>query len=77
MTTHVDIANAAAQLAELIALVKQGEEVVIEDQDHTRIRLVVAKGGKQRQFGQHEGRGWISDSFNDPLSDDFWLSGKP
>ncbi len=24
-------------------------------------------------FGLHEGQGWISDDFNDPLPDSFWF----
>jgi len=26
----------------------------------------------QRVLGLHEGMGWISDDFNDPLPDEFW-----
>ena len=33
MATHVNIADADGHLTELIALAKQGEEVVIEDED--------------------------------------------
>ena len=77
MATHISIADANGHLTELIALAKQGEEVVIEDEDRTPIKLVVAKPKKQRVFGQHEGMGWIADNFNAPLSDDFWLGGNP
>jgi antitoxin (DNA-binding transcriptional repressor) of toxin-antitoxin stability system len=77
MATHVNIADADRHLTELIALAKQGEEVVIEDEDRTPIKLVVVKPKKQRVFGQHEGRGWIADNFNDPLSEDFWFGGTP
>jgi antitoxin (DNA-binding transcriptional repressor) of toxin-antitoxin stability system len=77
MATHVSIADADGHLTELIALAKQGEEVMIEDEDRTPIKLVVAKPKKQQVFGQHEGMGWISDNFNAPLSDDFWLGGNP
>ena len=77
MATHISIADANGHLTELIALAKQGEEVVIEDEDRTPIKLVVAKPEKQRVFGQHEGMGWIADNFNAPLSDDFWLGGNP
>jgi hypothetical protein len=36
-------------------------------------RLLPVTVGKQRMPGLHEGQGWISDDFNDPLPDDFWL----
>jgi Protein of unknown function (DUF2281) len=28
---------------------------------------------KQRVLGLHQGMGWMSDDFNDPLPDEFWL----
>ncbi|MEA5597760.1 DUF2281 domain-containing protein [Rivularia sp. UHCC 0363] len=28
---------------------------------------------KRRIFGLHEGKGWISEDFNDPLPDEFWI----
>lgn len=28
---------------------------------------------KKRVFGMHEGQGWISDDFNAPLPESFWL----
>ncbi|MBW4643030.1 MAG: DUF2281 domain-containing protein [Goleter apudmare HA4340-LM2] len=28
---------------------------------------------KQRIVGLHEGMGWISDDFNEPLPDEFWM----
>ena len=28
---------------------------------------------QQRVFGLHQGMGWMSDDFNDPLTDEFWL----
>ena len=28
---------------------------------------------KQRVFGLHQGMGWMSDDFNNPLTDEFWL----
>ena len=29
---------------------------------------------KKRTLGLHEGKGWISDDFNEPLPDNFWLN---
>ena len=28
---------------------------------------------KQRVLGFHQGMGWMSDDFNDPLPDEFWM----
>ncbi|MHC5939496.1 DUF2281 domain-containing protein [Nostoc sp.] len=30
-------------------------------------------GKKRRVAGLHEGMGWISDDFNQPLPDEFWM----
>lgn len=34
---------------------------------------VAALTPKQRVFGQYRGQIWMSDDFNDPLPDEFWL----
>ncbi|GEM_PF-614283 len=31
-------------------------------------------GGKRRVAGLHRGMIWMSDDFNDPLPDEFWMS---
>ncbi|NMF82626.1 DUF2281 domain-containing protein [Nodosilinea sp. P-1105] len=36
-------------------------------------KVVIRDVPKQRTLGLHEGKGWLSDDFNDPLPDDFWL----
>lgn len=28
---------------------------------------------KRRIFGLHEGQGWMSEDFNEPLPDEFWM----
>jgi hypothetical protein len=34
---------------------------------------VIPSPPKQRVLGLHQGMGWMSDDFNDPLPDEFWL----
>ena len=34
---------------------------------------VVSETPKPRVFGQYRGRIWMSEDFNDPLPDEFWL----
>jgi hypothetical protein len=31
----------------------------------------------ERVFGLHAGQVWVSDDFDDPLPDEFWLGGYP
>jgi len=35
---------------------------------------VVPLTSKPRVFGQYQGQIWMSDDFNDPLPDEFWLA---
>jgi antitoxin (DNA-binding transcriptional repressor) of toxin-antitoxin stability system len=77
-TKIVTVQQAEAHLLELIALVEKGEEVVITCNDQPRAKLVpIVHAAHKRMFGQHRGQVWISPDFDDPLPDDFWLSGSP
>jgi antitoxin (DNA-binding transcriptional repressor) of toxin-antitoxin stability system len=67
-TKTVTVQETEVHLLELIALVEQGEEVVITHDDQPKVK---------RMFGQHRGQVWMSPDFDDPLPDDFWLSGSP
>lgn len=40
--------------------------------DNTSVE-VAPPPGQQRVLGLHQGMGWISDDFNAPLPDEFWL----
>jgi antitoxin (DNA-binding transcriptional repressor) of toxin-antitoxin stability system len=77
-TKIVTVQEAEGHLLELIALVEQGEEVVITHDDQPKVKLVpLVKPPQKRVFGQHRGQVWMSSDFDDPLPDDFWLSGSP
>jgi antitoxin (DNA-binding transcriptional repressor) of toxin-antitoxin stability system len=77
-TKIVTVQEAEARLLELIALVEQGEEVVITYDDRPKVKLVpLVKPPQKRVFGQHRGQVKMSPDFNDPLPDEFWLSGSP
>jgi antitoxin (DNA-binding transcriptional repressor) of toxin-antitoxin stability system len=77
-TKTVTVQETEGHLLELIALVEQGEEVVITHDDQPKVKLVpLVKLPPKRMFGQHRGQVWMSPDFDDPLPDDFWLSGSP
>lgn len=40
--------------------------------DNTSVE-VASSPRQQRVLGLHQGMGWMSDDFNDPLPDEFWL----
>lgn len=77
-TKRISLAEADGHLAELIDAAQLGDDVVIEAEGKTPVRLTLVKSEhKKRVFGQHEGMMWMSPDFDAPLPDEFWLSGNP
>lgn len=76
MTTTVDL-NEAQHLAQLVDLVRAGHEIIIAEGNTPVARLTaitpVAAPGQMRVAGLHQGDAWISDDFDAPLPDEFWL----
>ena len=77
MATTVTVHEAKEQLTELIHLAEQGEEIVIAQDDQSKVKLVPIAPKKigQRVFGEYRGKIRMSENFNDPLPNDFWLGG--
>lgn len=73
-TTTVNMHEAKTRLSELLALALQGEEVIIAKANKPMARLVpLEQPKKQRIAGLHRGQIWMSDDFDEPLPDEFWL----
>lgn len=67
---RVSIAEANGHLAELIEAAKRGDEIVIEGENDTIVKLVTLRASdKPRLLGLHRGMVEIRDDFNAPLSD--------
>ena len=77
MSTTLSIAEAQAKLSQLLELAQAGHEVIIQDAQKGKARLVPvltpATSGPRR-FDLHQGEVWMSDDFNAPLPDSFWLN---
>jgi prevent-host-death family protein len=75
MTKTVSISEAQSQLQGLLALTRNGDEVIIEENGEPLARLVPIEKFelKQRILGLREGQVWTSDDFDDELPDSFWL----
>jgi len=71
MTKKIAVQEADADLQELLSLVREGTEVILMQGDIPLARLAPA-GTKERIPDLHPG-GWMSDDFNAPLPDHFWL----
>lgn len=72
MTTTVDVKT--AQLPELLALTRAGNDVLLTEGDVPVARLTaVAPVSKKRVLGLHPGAITTTEDFDDPLPDEFWL----
>lgn len=78
-TRIVNIHDAKTHLSELLAQALAGDEVIIAKANKPLIRLVPLEAPKKKRvFGQHKGEVlYISDDFDEPLPDEFWLGEGP
>jgi antitoxin (DNA-binding transcriptional repressor) of toxin-antitoxin stability system len=74
MTETVDVEEAKERLPELVSLALEGNEVIISEGDRPVARLVPFSGtGRGRVADLNKGEIWMSDDFDDPLPDEFWM----
>lgn len=75
MTKTVSISEAQSQLQGLLALARNGDEVIIEENGEPSARLIAIQKTEQKErvLGLREGQVWISDDFDEELPDSFWL----
>jgi antitoxin (DNA-binding transcriptional repressor) of toxin-antitoxin stability system len=72
MTKIVDVKE--AKLPELVLLALEGNEVIITERDKPVARLIsIASSTKPRVAGLHPNSIWVSEDFDEPLPDEFWL----
>lgn len=77
MTKIVTITEAQAQLSELLSFAMKGNEVIITKDNKPLARLVPVLSSKQSRVpGLHRGKIWVSDDFDEPLGEKFWLGSK-
>ncbi|MBI5671597.1 MAG: type II toxin-antitoxin system prevent-host-death family antitoxin [Chloroflexi bacterium] len=70
----IDVKEALFEWKELLTLVQQGGEVILTKHGTPVARLTpvtIAEG--ERILGLHAGSWTVSDDFDEPLPDDFWL----
>ena len=75
MTQTVSVDEAQQRLQDLLAQALAGNEVIITEHGTPVARLVpvVTPSKKKRIAGLNRGTVSISEDFNEPLPDDFWL----
>ena len=70
---NISLQEAQNKLPELINLVEQGEEIFILGNNKTRIKLVSFTEKTQKRVFGHRGLATMSEDFDNPLPDSFWL----
>jgi antitoxin (DNA-binding transcriptional repressor) of toxin-antitoxin stability system len=74
MTKTVDVEEAKTRLPELLSLALEGNEVIISEGDKPVARLVpFSEEGQRRVADLNKGEIWMSDDFDEPLPDEFWM----
>jgi prevent-host-death family protein len=72
-TKTVDVHEAQAHLAELLALVTAGTEIILTEGSTPLARIVSVPGATTpRVAGLHPGAIWTSEDFDEPLPEEFW-----
>jgi len=69
--TTVELKQVKNQLNELLEVVLKGEEIIITENNEPVIKFSPVKSVKKppRQPGSAEGKVWIADDFDAPLTD--------
>ncbi|MEO0455928.1 MAG: toxin-antitoxin (TA) system antitoxin [Cyanobacteria bacterium P01_A01_bin.114] len=74
LTQTFDVQSTVPTLEELLQLIENGTEILITEGDTPLARLVpVDAKPVKRTAGLHSGALTMSDDFDAPLSDKFWL----
>lgn len=76
MTKTLSINEVQRLLPGLLALAKDGDEIIIEENGHELAKVIPSTTPdpvKQREFGRGRPAGYfMSDDFDDELPDEFW-----
>lgn len=74
MTKIINL-NEDISIQTVVALTKNGDEVVLEENGKPIAKITPIKEIEQSQprvFGLGKGKTWMSDDFDDELPDEFW-----
>lgn len=77
MSIQVNVLEAKTQLSRLLDRAEAGEEVIIARAGHPVARLVPVEAAiapAPRVLGALQGKGWISDDFDEPLDEAFLIT---
>lgn len=71
MLSRITIQEAASKLRSILERVKNGQEVLLYDDEHLVAKIVPAhqRSERRRILGALKGKIWIADDFDEPLED--------
>lgn len=70
----IDLANGNTKLDDLLSLLRDGREVILTDGAKPLARLIPFKRiTGERVAGLHSGSIHVSEDFDEPLPDEFWM----
>ncbi len=72
----ITLDDAIVRLPEIVSRASEGEQIIIAQNEHPLARIVPfaeGEGEGDRSFGQARGRVHVSEDFDEPLPDEFWL----
>lgn len=74
-STTIDVLDVQTHFLELLTQVIAGDEIVVTQGQKPVARLLpMESAATPRVAGLHAGLGWVSDDFDDPLPEEFWMS---
>ncbi|MFN6558973.1 MAG: type II toxin-antitoxin system Phd/YefM family antitoxin [Nostoc sp. ChiSLP01] len=69
---QISLADASAELVDLVEAALQGEEIVIYKNNHPVVKLTLLEPVQKRRpakAGSAKGQVWMSEDFDEPLED--------
>lgn len=73
----VTVQDIQQRLPELLPLISKGNTIIIEKDKNPLAQIIgIKKPPKKRVAGLNRGKIRVSDDFDSPLPDEFWLQGK-
>ena len=75
VTKTIDLQTTPTDIESLLAQLTPDTEIILTRGELPIARLTPLEGSNSspRRFGLHAGTIWMSDDFDDPLPDEFWL----
>jgi antitoxin (DNA-binding transcriptional repressor) of toxin-antitoxin stability system len=77
LAKQISVQKTEVNLDQLLSLVREGAEITIMQGEESIAKIVSADASplqpiRERVFGAHPGA-WMSEDFDAPLGDEFWL----